>query len=249
MVKLSKVVSLLNKEIQIKNPKDAWCKNGLQVRGKEDVTKVGLSTDACMDVFRKASRSGCDLVITHHGLFQPKESKYDAKINAAKKRFLVSKKISLYSAHLPLDKNRKYGNNVLLCRLMGAEPKWVFDRVGYVGQLPNGKSIKELANRLRRSLKSKVNVYSFGKTRNIRKVTVCSGYGGGDVPEAIANKAEIYVTGEISHGVLVKIRDSKLSVITAGHYATETLGVKEIGRMLKEKLGLEVIFIDSPTGM
>jgi putative NIF3 family GTP cyclohydrolase 1 type 2 len=41
----------------------------------------------------------------------------------------------------------------------------------------------------------------------------------------------------------------KLNVVFAGHYATETLGVKAVGNMLKKKFGLKPEFIDHPTGL
>jgi dinuclear metal center YbgI/SA1388 family protein len=249
MTKLNAIVSYLNKELKVRSIKDPWCKNGLQVKGNSEVDVVGVSTDACMDVFRKAEKLGCDLVLTHHGLFQPKSSKFERKLNGEKKKFLLSKKMSLYSAHLPLDKSAKHGNNILLCKIMGAKPVGVFDGVGYVAQLPKGKGLGELSKTLRKALGSNVKIYPLGKTKGIKKVAVCSGYGGGGISEAIAKKVDLYVTGEISHGGVVKIRDSKMSVIVAGHYATETVGVIEVAEMLREKFGLRTVFINSPTGM
>jgi putative NIF3 family GTP cyclohydrolase 1 type 2 len=41
----------------------------------------------------------------------------------------------------------------------------------------------------------------------------------------------------------------KLNVVFAGHYATETLGVRAVGDMLRTKFGLKTEFIDHPTGL
>ena len=35
----------------------------------------------------------------------------------------------------------------------------------------------------------------------------------------------------------------------AGHYATETVGVKALAQHLQERFGLETFFIDHPTGL
>ena len=40
-----------------------------------------------------------------------------------------------------------------------------------------------------------------------------------------------------------------LNVVYAGHYATETFGVKALARKLVERFGLEWEFLDLPTGL
>ncbi|MDH3427610.1 MAG: Nif3-like dinuclear metal center hexameric protein, partial [Gemmatimonadota bacterium] len=40
-----------------------------------------------------------------------------------------------------------------------------------------------------------------------------------------------------------------INVIYAGHYATETLGVKAVGASLADRFGIEWEFLDHPTGM
>lgn len=249
MVKLNTLVGFLNKELKVRSIKDPWCNNGLQVRGSDEIRKVGLSTDACMNVFKKAKDLDCDLVITHHGLFSKTIGKYDKIVSLSKARFLKESKMSLYSVHLPLDKNRKYGNNVTLSKMINAKTKESFASVGYIGYLDKPISLDNLAGTLKRNLKSSCKVYRFGKVSGIKKVAISSGYGGGDVNEAIAKRVDVFITGEISHGGFVKLRDSKMSVIAAGHYASETIGVKEVGKLLKKNFNLKTIFIDAPTGM
>ena len=43
-------------------------------------------------------------------------------------------------------------------------------------------------------------------------------------------------------------RERNLNVLFAGHYATETLGVRALGDHLAERFGLETVFLDAPTG-
>lgn len=248
MVKLNQVVKLLDRELKPKSIKDKYS-NGLQVRGSNDVTKVGLATDACMFVFQKAKKLGCDLIITHHGLFSKSDNRYEKQANKLKAAFLKKSRISLYCCHLPLDKNAKYGNNVVLLRILGLSTKerFAFSEVGYIGHLPKPISAGEIADVLRRNLKTGCKIYN--PKSKVRSVAICSGYGGGEIYEAIERKADLLVTGELSHSSLVKIRDSGLSVIAAGHYATETVGVREVGKLLEKKFNLKMVFIDAPTGM
>jgi len=249
MVKLNTLVKFLNKELKIKSIKDKYCNNGLQVRGRNNVTKIGLSTDACLKVFKKAEKIGCDMIITHHGLFSKINNKYANNVSNSKALFLKKIKISLYCCHLPLDKHKKYGNNAILFKILDAKPIKIFAEVGYLGYLNKPMNIDSIVKILKKNLKTECKVYKFGKIKNIKRVAILSGYGGGDVEEAIIKKVDLYITGEISHGTFVNINDEGLSVIEAGHYNTETLGVKEVGKILEKKFGVKTVFIDSPTGM
>lgn len=156
MIKLNSIVLFLNKELKIKSIKDD-SKNGLQVRASENISKVGLSVDSWMDVFEKAKKKKCNLIVVHHGLFWKKQ-KDIAGINKKRMNFLKKNKISLYAAHLPLDKHKKYGNNIILFRLLNAEPKELFGGVGYLGYLEKTRSIDSVAKELEKKLDTKCEV-------------------------------------------------------------------------------------------
>jgi len=40
-----------------------------------------------------------------------------------------------------------------------------------------------------------------------------------------------------------------VNLVYAGHYATETFGVKKVGEILAENFNIEQEFIDYPTGL
>ena len=43
-------------------------------------------------------------------------------------------------------------------------------------------------------------------------------------------------------------REAGINVLLAGHYATETFGVRSL-QALAEEWGLETVFVDHPTGL
>lgn len=245
MTSLNTIVKFLNREVKIKSIKDESI-NGLQVKASSEIDKVGLATDACMDVFVKAKKLGCDLVIVHHGLFW-KKGKDTAGLIKKSVNFLKKNKISVYAAHLPLDKHFKYGNNVLLFRMLNVKPKEIYDEVGYLGYLKQ-RSLDSISKELEKKLKTKNRIWRFGGTR-IRKMAIVSGYGGRSIDEAVKKKVDLLIVGEASHGSYLRAKEGKLSMIIAGHYKTETLGVKEVGKLLEKKFNLKTVFIDNPTGM
>jgi putative NIF3 family GTP cyclohydrolase 1 type 2 len=83
----------------------------------------------------------------------------------------------------------------------------------------------------------------------VEKVAIVSGFGADKVAEAQSLGADTFLTGETSHSNYWTASDYGLNVIYAGHYATETVGVKALGEHLAETFALEVKFFDFPTDM
>ena len=110
MVKVATITRFLNKELQTKKISDV-SRNGLQVKSTKSVKKIGFAVDACLEVFQKAKKAKCDMLIVHHGLFWKKYKDVNG-IRANRVKYLKKNKISLYANHLPLDRHRKYGNNI-----------------------------------------------------------------------------------------------------------------------------------------
>ena len=57
---------------------------------------------------------------------------------------------------------------------------------------------------------------------------------------------DTFLTGEGPHHTYFDAEELGLNVLYAGHYATETVGVKALGQHLKERFGLETFFLDHP---
>jgi putative NIF3 family GTP cyclohydrolase 1 type 2 len=57
------------------------------------------------------------------------------------------------------------------------------------------------------------------------------------------------IVGEGPHHTAVQARDHGIVVIYAGHYATETLGVRALGERLAKEFDVEATFLDAPTGL
>ncbi|MDE1868916.1 MAG: Nif3-like dinuclear metal center hexameric protein [Candidatus Micrarchaeota archaeon] len=246
MAELDRVVKLLNKEVGVRGVPDVAI-NGLQVRASRNVKRVGLTTDACMDSFLKAKRLGCDLLVVHHGIFL-KGKRDIAGIAKRRAAFLKKNHISLYAAHLPLDKSMRYGHNAYLLRLVGAKPSKIFNGIGYSGFLDKKMSVASIRKLLDKGLGTKSVVWGFGNGK-VRKIAAVSGAGGADIEEAVRQGVELFVTGEANSWNYYDAKEGKINVVLAGHYKTETSGVKALGKMLEKKLGIETSFIDVPTGL
>src|SRR6266550_507307 len=83
----------------------------------------------------------------------------------------------------------------------------------------------------------------FGSYHGAR-VGIVTGAGGGLIPQAAAAGLDTYITGEGQHWTFFDAEELHLNVIYAGHYATETVGVKALAEHISKKFDLPWVFLD-----
>jgi putative NIF3 family GTP cyclohydrolase 1 type 2 len=80
----------------------------------------------------------------------------------------------------------------------------------------------------------------------VATVGVVSGGGAGMLADAVARGLDAFLTGEPSEPAMAEAREAGIHFVAAGHYATETFGVRRLGEVLAERFGLEHRFVDVP---
>ena len=245
-LKLNTIVRFLNKELKINKIKDS-SRNGLQVRGKDRIKKIGFAVDGCLLTFKKAKKAKIDLLIVHHGIKWTPQKR--SELNKKREMFLKRNKISLYGVHLPLDTHNKQGNNIGLCNILGLKNIKKFgiygsSKIGYSGKFEKAVTLPIIANILDKKLKTKSKIYPFGK-KTIKTIGVVSGGGADAIQEAVKEKLDCFLTGEMNLGHYNWAKDSKLNMIVAGHYATETVGVKLLRPLIKNKFDIQTVWIEN----
>jgi len=218
-MKLKEIVDWLDETLDVKAFSDV-SNNGLQIaRTGDDVAKVAFGVDADVRTVKAASKAGAQLLVVHHGISwgggikRITEGMYNV-VKAA-----MDANLALYAVHLPLDANRKYGNNYELARYLGLKnlkPAFVYhgETIGVVGTLPNGK-----------------------------KVGVCSGGAGMHATDAKELGCDLFVTGEADWGETIAAENVGMPMICAGHYQTETFGVKALSRAMAQQLKIATEFL------
>ncbi len=230
--------------------------NGLQFEGKEMVSKIVAGVDAHVDFFKEAGKRGADFALVHHGMFWKggEWSKLDRfNINAVKA--LVENDLNLYAMHLPLDAHPEIGNNALLSKMVGGEIVAPFGKegavpIGFIAKLPKPVTIQEFVETVNSKV-APISVHlNFGKEL-VQNIGIVSGGGGSYLasPQVYNGEVDVLLTGEVAHQNAATCRESEIHLIAAGHYNTEVCGIKEVGRLVAEKFGLEYEFIDMPTGL
>lgn len=231
---------------------DDYGPQGLQVEGAEEVTRVVFTVDAGLPCIEAAAKLGAQMLIVHHGLFWGQQELIRGPFGR-RIRKLIQSNTNLYAAHLALDAHPDVGNNVELARLLDLTVDSWFCHVkgidiGVICTAPEGATLANLTAELNANLEVTARVLAHGPA-SVRRIAIVSGGGIGHAAEAAALGVDTFITGETSHAHFYAAIDHKLNVIFAGHYASETVGLKALGRHLNGRFGLETVFIDLPTGM
>ncbi|MDR0910075.1 MAG: Nif3-like dinuclear metal center hexameric protein [Spirochaetaceae bacterium] len=226
--------------------------NGLQVEVTREVQKIAFAVDASLETFKKAASIGANLLFVHHGLFWGKPLAIRG-ILRQRVQFLLDNDLGLYACHLPLDAHPVVGNNAGLAELLGIEKPEPFalyhgKMIGFKGRLAKPLTIEESCTKIAWQGRPPLGVYPFGKELN-ETAAVVSGGGPYEVAEAIAEGIDLYVTGEMSHGVWADIQEAGINMIAGGHHSTEVWGVQRLMEHCKKELKLDCTFIDVPSGL
>ena len=240
----------LDNLLDIKEIKDSSnAMNGLQVQNTADIKKVGLAVDSCMATIEKAVAAECNMMFVHHGMLwggvKPIRGNFYDKVST-----MMRENLGLYSAHLPLDMHPVLGNNKALAdqlELSELEPfgEYGGQKIGFKGRLKT-LSAEELGEKLEDKLGSPVKVIGSGE---VQTIGVVSGGAADILSQAAVAGLDAYLTGEGCNHHYHEAIENECVLILAGHYATETGGVKAVGKHLAEQFGIKTEFIDYPTGI
>jgi dinuclear metal center YbgI/SA1388 family protein len=225
--------------------------NGLQVPGPAEVRTVVTGVSASAELFERAAAHGADLIVVHHGLFWTGAPL--ALTRSAKRRLqlLFEHDMALAAYHLPLDGHPEVGNNALLAAGLGCASHEPFALhkgmpIGVCGRFEgDGITAGELVARARELTGREPLAFLDGPTR-VRRIGIVSGGGADYLGDAVAAGHDAFLTGEPAERVMTHAREEGIHFIAAGHYATETFGVRRLGELLAERFGVVQHFVDVP---
>ncbi len=223
--------------------------NGLQVPGPDRVQTVVTGVSASAELFRRAAALEADLVLVHHGIFWSGAPL--ALTPAAKLRLqlLFEHDMALAAYHLPLDAHAEVGNNALIAAGLGCVSHEPFARhkgmtIGVAARFADGGiEPGELVTRVRELTAREPLAFESGPER-VRTIGIVSGAGSSYLGDAIAAGLDAFLTGEPAERVMTQAAEEGIHFIAAGHYATETFGVRRLGDLLAERFGIRHEFVD-----
>lgn len=230
--------------------------NGVQVEHRGPVTRCAVAVDASLRTIEGAAAAGANLLLVHHGLFwsgvQPLRGRFYERV-----RLLLKHDLAVYSSHLPLDLHPTLGNNPLFAQALGLEPTAPFARfqdisVGVMGDADvDTAALADRARAVAEREGGALVTVGMAPGRRTRRWAVCTGAGASSdtLREAAAAGVDTLIVGEGPHHTGVEAQELDIAVLYAGHYATETFGVRALGAELERTFGLPWSFIAAPTGL
>ncbi len=217
-----------------------------------EVMRVAFAVDASMEAFRRAAAWKAGLLVVHHGIFWGEPQRLVGSL-FERVRYLVENRLALYAAHLPLDMHPEVGNNAGLAAQIGLTELAPFGahkgvKVGLKGRLPEPLPLEEIVARLSARQGEAVRTLPFGPGR-IQSVGLVAGDAAWAATQATDEGLDLFVTGEPSHEIYHHCLERRIHVIFAGHYHSESYGVQALAERLFRETGVEVTYLDIPTGL
>lgn len=203
-----------------------WDNPGLLVDCGGQMHRVLAALDITPEVVAEAAAKQCEMIVSHHPvIFDPLK-----KIGPQDVPFqLVQAGISAICMHTNLDA-AEGGVNEVLAGIFGMQDWEVFaDGCGRVGEV-EPITVPELARKAQAVLGGRCNrprsgpavQVKFADTgRTVKRLAVISGAGGSMFEDALAVGADCLLTGEANHHAAIDAVRLGLSLVAAGHYATE----------------------------
>ena len=203
-----------------------WDNPGLLVDCGGPVHRVLVALDITPEVVAEAASRQCEVIVSHHPvIFDPLKRLCPADVPYQ----LVQVGISAICMHTNLDA-AEGGVNEVLAGIFGMRDWEVFaDGCGRVGEV-DPITVPELARKAQAVLGGRCNRPRSGPAvqvkfadngRTVKRLAVISGAGGSMFEDALAVGADCLLTGEANHHAAIDAVRLGLSLVAAGHYATE----------------------------
>jgi len=189
----------------------------------------------------------CQLIVSHHPvIFDPLKHISAGDVPA----LLIKNNISAICMHTNLDAAAGGVNEVLAGIFGMQDPEPFAEGCGRVGSI-EPITVPQLARKAQQELAARCNAPDAGPAvqvkfadtgKPVQRLAIISGAGGSLFEEALAMGADCLLTGEANHHHACDAKRLGLSLIAAGHYATEFPVTAAVAEKLRAALpGVEVL--------
>lgn len=224
-----------------------WDNPGLLVDCGGQMHRVLAALDITPEVVAEAAAKQCEMIVSHHPvIFDPLKRLGPQDVPFQ----LVRAGISAICMHTNLDA-ADGGVNEVLAGIFGMQdPEAFAEGCGRVGSI-EPITVPQLARKAQQELAARCNAPDAGPAvqvkfadtgKPVRRLAVISGAGGSLFEEALAVGADCLLTGEANHHHACDAKRLGMSLIAAGHYATEFPVTAAVAEKLRAALpGVEVL--------
>ncbi len=225
----------------------AYDNSGMILETKREIGTAVFCLDLTSASVKYALSVGADAIVTHHpAIYRPvKNLLADAPLLTA-----ANAGIGVISNHLNLD-GAKEGIDFRLAAGLGGKIVAILDDFGngegYGRISVTDKTFGEITENYKKEFGTE-KVFAYGeKDKPVRKLASFCGAGLGDeeVEAAVAAGADLVVSADIPHHVLLHALEKGLCVLGCTHYGSENYGMKKFAEKCAAELtNIKIYFFD-----
>ena len=247
-MKIKEVVNYLDKTFHPEYQEDYDNAGFLLGDGEAEYRGALIALDLTEEVADESSRYDLNLIVTHHPfIFRGVKRITDSDTLGRLIMKLIRSGISVYAAHTNLD-NLPWGVSGVLCEKLGIHncrilkpssdlqpPTSDLNAVGLgmVGELDSPTTTKSFLLKVK-ELTGLPTVRYAGGSGKVQRVALCGGSGSEFIGEALASKADIYLTADLKYHDFQRATDT-MALADIGHYESEQFAKEIISRAISKK--------------
>lgn len=218
--------------------------------------KIWYAVDATTYVFDLAKREEVDIVLTHHWIFWWRENVL-VWVPYQRAKNLIDSNTCLYACHLPLDAHGEVWNNIWLLRAFvnifwlreweyEIQDFWEYHwkTIWFWLKFNNPIHISNIITPYAEQMQLIKRLYNFWEKDFINSIAFVSWWWGSAINEAYNKWYDLFVSWEFAHYEKTLAKEMWISIFEGWHYETEKIWPKLLAHHLKEKFGLEVVYLD-----
>lgn len=210
----------------------SWdCVGFMAETSKTDVSKIMLCLTPTESVINQALNLNCDMIISHHPIFE-------VSLNSALINDNGSPKIDIYSAHTNLDIAKGGTTDTLIESLNLTDCKFWENENEFVRYVEFEKALDVTDfNNILRKISPNLRYINNYNLQKVKKVGFCAGSGSEFISEAKENGADCFVTGDLKFHTAI---DSDIVLFDIGHFESEILILPVFEKIIGS--GVEIIY-------
>jgi len=240
---LSSIISLFD-EIAPPGLTEAWDNSGLQLGDvSREIHNILITLDPSVEAVEKVSVMGQGrLIITHHPLIFKPLKRLDLSVWSSRLiEVAVKNDVSVISVHTNFDA-AKEGINHIIADVLCLEDTVPLlksgndgEGLGRLGVLPSPVILKDFVLKIKKTFSLEKVGFVGNEGKIISKVAVVGGSGGSLVHEAVVNKADVFVSGDLGYHHVCEALESGIALVDAGHYNMECMAFRVFSEKFRNK--------------
>lgn len=229
-----------------------WDNPGLLVGDRQQkISGVLFALDLSREVIEQAKEEGCNMIVTHHPcIFQPQPRVVAGTYEGDLTRLLIKNDMVYVACHTNFD-NALGGINYVLAEYLGLknvkpllDPAEGAEILLLAGEFEEPLLAEEMLSKVAKVLNlPTVRAAGLDFEKKYQKLAICGGAAMDFWQDAMEFGCDALLSADPKHHEGLQAAHAGFAVLDGTHFATEVLGIKRLGEMLKLLLpGLKVCY-------